>query len=46
MCPVCKEANLTTNWKGFVVIFDTENSDIAKKMGINVPGTYALRLSK
>ena len=46
LCPLCKEGNLTTNWKGFVVIFDPENSEIAKKMGVSMPGKYALRLSK
>jgi len=46
ICPVCKKSDLTTNWKGFTIILDPKNSKIAKKMGIKVPGKYALRLSK
>ena len=33
-CPVCKNSQTTTNWKGFVIIFNPEKSEIAKKMGI------------
>ena len=43
-CPQCGASKLTTSWKGYVVIFDPEESEIAKKMGVKVPGKYALRL--
>ncbi len=46
VCPICKGTDLTTNWKGFVIIVDPSNSEIAKKMGITIPGKYALRLGK
>lgn len=46
VCPVCQNTDLTTNWKGFVIIIDTEHSELAKKLGVEVPGKYALRLSK
>ena len=46
VCPACNGTELTTNWKGFVVIFDVSKSDIAQKMGLTMPGKYALRLSK
>lgn len=42
-CPVCKTSDLTTTFQGVVVIFDVE-SDVAKKMGITAPGTYAIRV--
>jgi len=45
-CPVCKTSQLTTNWKGFVVVIDPEKSEIAKKLGITIPGKYAIRLAK
>ena len=32
VCPICGGTDLTTNWKGFVVIFDATNSEIAQKM--------------
>lgn len=43
ICPVCKTTDLTSNFKGIVVIFDAE-SDLAKKLGITAPGKYALRV--
>lgn len=46
VCPVCKSTDLTTNWKGFVIVIDPLNSEIAKKLGIKLPGKYALRLGK
>ncbi|MCD4740213.1 DNA-directed RNA polymerase, subunit E'' [archaeon] len=46
VCPVCQNTDLTTNWKGFAIIIDPENSEIAKKLEITVAGKYALRLSK
>ena len=46
VCPVCHSTDLTSNWKGFVVVIDSENSEIAKKLGVTIPGKYALRLSK
>lgn len=45
-CPNCGGDTFTTFWRGYVVIKDPENSEIAKKMGIKKPGKYALRLSR
>ncbi|MCD6522920.1 MAG: DNA-directed RNA polymerase, subunit E'' [Candidatus Diapherotrites archaeon] len=45
-CPLCGSTELTTSWKGYVIIFNPEVSEIAKKMGINAPGKYALRIGK
>ena len=42
-CPLCKSSDLTTSWKGRIVIFDTEKSDIAKKLNIKVKGEYAIK---
>jgi len=46
VCPICKDAQLTASWKGFVVIMDPEKSEVAKKLNITTPGKYALRLGK
>ncbi len=43
VCPACHGTDLTSNFQGIVVIFDVE-SDIAKKLGIAVPGKYALKV--
>lgn len=42
-CPVCKNKDLTKNWKGIVIIFDPE-SEIAKISGLTVPGRYAMNV--
>ncbi len=45
-CPICEGETFTTFWRGYVFISDPENSEIAKKMGIEKPGKYALQLSR
>ena len=42
-CPLCKNKELTRNWKGVVLIFDPD-SEIAKATGHAVPGKYALQV--
>lgn len=46
VCPACKDSELTSNWKGYVIIIDPENSEIAKRLDIKAPGRYALRISR
>ncbi len=46
VCPVCQTSELTSHFKGFVVVLDPEKSEIAKKLGKTTPGKYALRISK
>ena len=43
-CPSCKGANLSKDWMGFVVVTDVTHSIIAKKMQIDAPGKYALKV--
>ncbi|MBI5884925.1 DNA-directed RNA polymerase, subunit E'' [archaeon] len=45
-CPNCGGNAFTTFWRGFVIILDPEKSEISRKMGISVPGKYALRISR
>ena len=45
-CPNCENTTFTTFWRGYVVIMDPENSEIAGKMGITRRGKFALRLSR
>lgn len=42
-CPICKSTDLTTSWKGRIVIFDTNKSEIAQKLGIKIKGDYAIK---
>jgi RNA polymerase subunit RPABC4/transcription elongation factor Spt4 len=41
VCPACKSTNLSTSWKGLVVVINTE-SELAKVLKIDSPGRYAL----
>lgn len=40
-CSECKSTNLSTSWKGIVVIIKPE-SEIAQLLNIRDPGSYAL----
>ena len=44
VCPICGSTDLTEQFSGMVIIVDVEKSEIAKEMGITVPGKYALRI--
>ena len=45
VCPLCGQSNLTTKWNGQIVILNVEKSDVARKLGIKVNGTYALNIN-
>jgi len=42
-CPVC---NATTSqyWSGYMGILDPEKSEIAQRMGVKLPGEYAIKV--
>jgi DNA-directed RNA polymerase subunit E" len=41
VCPYCNSTDLTSSWKGSLVVLDLE-SEIAKTLGIKEKGRYAL----
>jgi len=43
LCPICKSSDVTTNWKGLIVVINPD-SEIAKEAGITAPGKYAVRV--
>ena len=43
-CPICKSNQLTTSWKGMIVVYDSETSKMAEEAGITSPGRYAIRV--
>jgi DNA-directed RNA polymerase subunit E" len=43
LCPICKTSELTSNWRGVIVIVDP-NSEIAKEAGITASGKYATKV--
>ena len=45
ICPICGQSNLTTKWGGHIVILNVEKSEVAKKLGIRLNGTYAININ-
>ncbi|MCW3976730.1 hypothetical protein GWN65_03765 [Candidatus Bathyarchaeota archaeon] len=43
-CPNCKTSGLSDDFSGLVIVFDSEDSAIAKAMKIDKKGRYALRV--
>jgi DNA-directed RNA polymerase subunit E" len=43
-CPKCKSSSLSEDFGGLVVLFDLENSAIAKAMSAKDQGRYALKV--
>lgn len=44
-CPHCKTSQPVANWKGRISIIDQKNSDIAKKIGAEAEGEYAIKVT-
>jgi len=42
-CPNCGSQEYTEDWKGRAIIFDAENSEIAKNLKITKKGNYAIK---
>ena len=43
VCPLCGNPT-SKDWQGYVIIIDHTKSEIAKRMGINVYGKFALKV--
>lgn len=43
-CPKCKTTSLSDDFSGLAIIFDPENSMIAKAMNVKEKGRYALKV--
>jgi DNA-directed RNA polymerase subunit E" len=43
-CPKCRSTSLSEDFSGIVIMFDPENSAIAKAMNITEKGRYALKV--
>ncbi|MBI4257405.1 MAG: transcription elongation factor Spt4, partial [Thaumarchaeota archaeon] len=41
VCPACHSTDLSPEWSGLIVIFDTIASTVAKSISITKPGRYA-----
>ena len=43
-CPNDNNEKFTDNWKGRIFIIDINKSEVAKKIGINAKGEYAIKI--
>ena len=43
-CPDCGESTSSETYKGRVYIFNTEDSQVARKMKINKKGEFAIKI--
>jgi DNA-directed RNA polymerase subunit E" len=43
-CPICGTSDLAEEWSGLVIILDAERSEIAKKLGVDIPDKFALKV--
>jgi DNA-directed RNA polymerase subunit E" len=41
-CPVCGSKDLTDKIGGYIIILNSEKSEVAKKMGLKMNSVYAL----
>ncbi len=44
-CSRCPSAPVSTDWQGYTIILDCDRSEVAKRLGITVPGKYALKVN-
>jgi DNA-directed RNA polymerase subunit E" len=44
LCPVCKKDSFTTSFQGRIAFINTKESRIAKEMGVDTPGEYAIKV--
>ncbi|MDD2439226.1 MAG: DNA-directed RNA polymerase, subunit E'' [Methanosarcinaceae archaeon] len=43
-CPICGTSDLSEEWSGLVIILDPSRSEIAKKLGVELPDKFALKV--
>jgi len=46
VCPLCGSRELTFNWEGVVAVLDPERSEVARRLGYERSGLYALRVAE
>ena len=44
VCPTCNKSDLSDRWDSYVLVFDPEKSELAKKLSAKVAGKYAVRI--
>ncbi|RLG18961.1 hypothetical protein DRN67_03685 [Candidatus Micrarchaeota archaeon] len=44
VCPNCNKSDLSDRWDSYILVFDPEKSELAKKIEAKTPGKYAVRI--
>lgn len=44
VCPNCGGTDFSYDWESLIIVFDPENSEVAKALEITKPGKYALKV--
>ena len=44
-CKHCPNAPVTTDWQGYVIILNPKRSEVAARLNVTSPGTYALKVN-
>lgn len=45
VCPNDGSTELSSEWSGLIIVIDPDKSQVAKTLGINKSGRYALKVS-
>ncbi len=43
-CPHHPDSQLSNDWQGFTILLNPPRSEVARALGIDVPGSYALKV--
>ena len=44
-CARCPSAQVSSDWQGYVITMNPERSEIAKRLNVEHPGKYALKVN-
>jgi len=45
-CPICGNANFTRRWSGYLIVLNSDMSEVAKKLNIKVNSVFALNIKE
>ena len=45
-CPACSGNKLTDKWSGVIYVVNPETSEVAKRLGMKMPGKYAAKIKE
>jgi len=45
-CPNCGSTEFTKLWRGYIIVIDPGNSQVAEKIDAKIPGAYAIKMAR